>query len=196
MVSCGDKVTYYSAWNMFPFNNIIEDCDTYGINVATVNNGGNITSSANTAQMGQQVTLTIIPNPGMALESLKVCNANDPTQLIPITPIGKAASTFKFTMPPFEVVALATFKTSGTLVNENNYVPVSVYPNPTNGKVTIEVEGLKHITISNLLGQTIFEGNASGNAFEYDFGKQGTGLYLIRIETANGVAEKKISVVR
>ena len=88
------------------------------------------------------------------------------------------------------------FKTQGTSVAENDAINVVVYPNPTNGKVTIEAEDLKHITISNLLGQTIFDGNAIGNIFEYDFSKHKTGIYLIRIETANGMAVKKVSVVR
>ena len=72
---------------------------------------------------------------------------------------------------------------------------IVLYPNPTNSQIKIETEDLKHITISNLLGQTIFDGNASGNIFEYDFSKQKAGIYLFRIETANGVAVKKVSVI-
>ena len=34
------------------------------------------------------------------------------------------------------------------------------------------------------------------NEFAYDFGKRGAGLYLVRIETANGVAVKKVSVTQ
>ena len=81
-------------------------------------------------------------------------------------------------------------------INEQKGITVSVYPNPTNNQVKIEAEDLRHITISNLLGQTIYEGNASGDTFEYDFGKHDSGLYLIKIETANGMVAKKISVVR
>jgi hypothetical protein len=73
---------------------------------------------------------------------------------------------------------------------------IKAYPNPTNGQINIEAEGLKHITISNLLGQTIFESKACGDEFTYDLGKHGTGLYLIRIKTANGIAVKKVSVAR
>lgn len=73
---------------------------------------------------------------------------------------------------------------------------ISIYPNPSTSKLKIEAEDIKHITISNILGQTVFEGNANGDAFEYDFGKHDSGLYLIKIETANGMATKKISVVR
>lgn len=196
MVSCGKRVTYYSVWNMFPFNNIIEDCDTYGINVGAVGSGGTITPSATEAQMGQEVQITITPNPGMVLVSIKVVNANDPTQIIPISPSGKAASTYSFTMPPFEVVVMATFKSSGASVDENNSIEVAVYPNPTNGLVKIEAESIKHISISNMLGQVVFDGKVVGDAFEYDFSGQKTGIYLVRIETASGVAVKKVSVTR
>ena len=196
MVSCGKRVTYYSVWNMFPFNNIIEDCDTYGINVGAVGSGGTITPSVTEAQMGQEVQITITPNPGMALVSIKVVNANDPTQIIPISPSGRAASTYSFTMPPFEVVVMATFKNSGASVDENNSVEVAVYPNPTNGLLKIEAENIKHISISNILGQVVFDGKVGGDAFEYDFSVQKAGIYLVRIETASGVAVKKVSITR
>ena len=196
MVSCGKRVTYYSVWNMFPFNNIIEDCNEYLISIGVNGTGGNVTSSVTNAQMGQTIVITITPNPGMMLSFISVVNANDPTQIIPITPMGKSASNYSFVMPPFEVVVMATFTTANTSVEENitASIPASVYPNPTTGFVKVEAENLKQITISNVLGQQIYNGKAAGNEFEYDFGKHGAGLYLIRIETANGMVVKKVSV--
>ena len=91
---------------------------------------------------------------------------------------------------------MATFKSSGASVDENNSVEVAVYPNPTNGLVKIEAENIKHITISNMLGQVVFDGKVGGDAFEYDFSGQKTGIYLVRIETASGVVVKKVSVTR
>ena len=196
MVSCGKRVTYYSVWNMFPFNNIIEDCNEYLISIGVNGTGGNVTSSATNAQMGQTIIITITPNPGTTLSSISVVNANDPTQIIPITPMGKSASNYSFVMPPFEVVVMATFTTANTSVEENTVVsvPASVYPNPTTGMVKVEAEDLKHISINNMLGQQIYNGKVSGNEFEYNFSEHGTGLYLIRIETSCGVAVKKVSV--
>jgi len=146
--------------------------------------------------MGQEVQLTITPNPGMALASLKVCNANDPTQIVPVSLVSKAASIYKFTMPPFEVVVMATFTSANTSIEENATasIPASVYPNPITGMVKVEAENLKHITISNMLGQVIYNGYSSGNEIAYDFSNHKPGLYLIRIETTNGVVVKKASV--
>ena len=194
MVPCGNKLNYFSVWNMFDFNNIMEDCGEYSINLNNIGTGGNVSASTTQAQMGQEVQLTVTPNAGMVLSSLTVCNASDPTQTFPVYHIGKG-NKFGFIMPPYGVSVNATF-VAGTSVEENDNVPVSVYPNPTKGNVTIEAEDLEHITISNLLGQTIFDGNAIGNIFEYDFSKHKTGIYLIRIEIANGMAVKKVSVTR
>ena len=47
-----------------------------------------------------------------------------------------------------------------------------------------------------MLGQIIYEGKANGNAFEYDFGKHDVGVYVVRIETTNGVATKRVVVSR
>lgn len=84
----------------------------------------------------------------------------------------------------------------GTGLEDITAIEVNVYPNPTNGLVRIEGENLKHISISNLLGQCVYEGSNGGNEFTYDFSKHGVGLYLVRIETASGVAVKKVSVTR
>lgn len=81
-------------------------------------------------------------------------------------------------------------------IAESETIPVSIYPNPTNGRVTIEAKDLKHIIISNMLGQTIYDGNVIGNEFIYDFSNHNAGVYLIRIKTTNGVAVKKVSVTR
>lgn len=196
MVPCGKKMTYFSQWNMFPYDNILENCDQNPVTMGNISTGGSITASTTNAQMGEEVQLTVTPNAGMALASISISNANDPTQTIPYYFVSKAALKIGFIMPQFGVTVNAVFKTSGASVGESNNVAVSVYPNPTNGQVKIEAEGLKQITISNMVGQIIYEGKASGNEFQYDFGKHGVGLYLIRIETASGLAVKKVSVTR
>ena len=196
IVSCGSKEDYEaSEWANF-FTTIEEDCASYGINIEEDSfSGGDINTSVNSTTMGEEVQLTITPDEGMYLASLMVCNVNNPEQTVSVYPIGKTSSLYGFIMPPFDVVVTAVFAPI-TSVDENNAVEVLTYPNPTNGQVRIEAEGLKHITISNMLGQTVYEGSANGNAFEYDFGKHGAGLYLVGIETASGVAVKKVSVVK
>ena len=195
LVPCGKRMTYFSAWNMFDFNNIMEDCNTYSVSMNGVGSGGRISASSTNAQMGEVVELTVTPNAGMVLASLEVVNASDPSQTIPVMPVGKTASSFRFVMPPFGVSVLASFAV-GTSVGENEMIDASVYPNPTGGQMRIEAEDLKHISINNMLGQQIYEGEANGDVFEYDFGKHDAGVYLVRIESTNGVAVKKVLVTR
>lgn len=61
-----------------------------------------------------------------------------------------------------------------------------VYPNPTQGHVTIEAKDLRHIAIYNLLGEKMFESPVSGDAFGYDFSGLDHGFYLIRITYSDG----------
>ena len=184
-----------SEWANY-FGTIEEDCSPHDVTVDEGNmTGGNVSASVSSTELGEEVQLTITPDEGMMLASLTISNANDSEQTVPFYPIGRSTSVYGFIMPPFDVVVTAAF-TPNTSVGENSNAEASAYPNPTNGQIKIEAEGLKHITISNMLGQTVYEGKANGDAFEYDFGRHCAGHYLVRIETANGVAVKKVSITQ
>ena len=132
------------------------------------------------------------PAPGYETDFIDVCNANNDLQIIPT--YGISESQCVFVMPNFDVKIKSHF--SPLSIWESNSIVASVYPNPTSGQVTIEAEGLKHVSICNMLGQIVYDGKASGNEFIFDFGGHKPGLYLIRIETSSGVAVKKVSVAR
>ena len=70
---------------------------------------------------------------------------------------------------------------------------IQVYPNPTNGMLNIEGQGTMHISVSNLMGQKLMETTANGNA-TLDMSRFDSGMYLIRIETENGVFVQKVNV--
>lgn len=80
-------------------------------------------------------------------------------------------------------------------LNELN-ADTKVYPNPTNGQVNIEAEGMNRVTVTNALGQTVFDAPTDGNQMNLDLSQYGTGMYLIRIGFENGVSVKRVSVVR
>ena len=187
IVSCGCKEAYMesSDWHNY-FETIEEDCNLYNIGVVDAD-GGSISISANQARLGEEVRITPNPNQEFVLLSVTVCNANDETQLVPVWDN-------KFTMPNFDVIVKPHF--SHTSVNEIGAIPVSIYPNPVKDRVTIETESVRHISISNMIGQLVFEGAAEGDSFEYDFSSQEVGVYLIRIETSNGTISKRIIVTK
>ena len=76
---------------------------------------------------------------------------------------------------------------------EENTANVSLYPNPTNGLLNIEGQGMMHISISNLLGQKMQESTAEGN-ITLDLSRYEAGLYLVRIETEKGVIVQKVNL--
>lgn len=82
-----------------------------------------------------------------------------------------------------------------TDVNENGNA-AQVYPNPTNGLLNINANGLQHITITNLLGQIVYDQNADADFITIDMNQYGNGVYMIRIETANGTSLKKVNVMK
>ena len=81
-----------------------------------------------------------------------------------------------------------------TEVSETCGIVTAVYPNPTEGMTKIEAENIKSISIFNMLGEKVFECSAHGDTFEYDFSRQGAGVYFIKVETVKGIETMKVTV--
>ena len=80
-----------------------------------------------------------------------------------------------------------------TDVEENTNSGIQVYPNPTNGLLNVSGNGTMHITVSNMLGQTLKEITAENNV-TLDLDDYGQGIYLVRITTVDGVTVQKVNV--
>lgn len=80
-----------------------------------------------------------------------------------------------------------------TDIEENTDKNIDVYPNPTNGLLNIEGQGTMHISVSNLMGQKLMEAEAEGNT-TLDLSRFESGMYLVRIEYADGVMVQKVNV--
>ena len=72
----------------------------------------------------------------------------------------------------------------------------SLYPNPTNGDVTIETEGMQRLTVANMFGQVIYDAEVSNDTRTLDMSQFGSGVYMIRIYTESGMGIKRMSVIR
>ena len=195
-VSCGSKEAYMASdWANY-FTTIEDDCGTHSVSIHNISfHGGSVIVSDTVAEVGEEVQITVTPDDGMTIDSVLVYDADNPSVVVQFYQIGTGSFIYAFLMPSFDVEIKVVFK-PGSAVDENSGIEVSVYPNPTNGQLKIEAEGIKHVTVSNTLGQVIYEGKTEGDVFEYDFGKHEAGVYLVRIETANGVAVKKVTVTR
>ena len=83
-----------------------------------------------------------------------------------------------------------------TAIEENGVNGLMIYPNPTNGNLNINVEAMKRISITNALGQIVYDQEANSNNAVIDMSQYQTGIYMVRIVSDNGVAVERISVVK
>jgi len=92
------------------------------------------------------------------------------------------------------------FTVDGVGVSENAYNNLSVYPNPTNGMVTINFDVEKandvKVIVSNLNGQIVYQENINSLNGVYnnsiDLSQQAKGVYMLSIVSNKGKTDKKI----
>ena len=82
-----------------------------------------------------------------------------------------------------------------TSVNDINN-KVVIYPNPTNSTVTIEAANMKHITVVNALGQVVYDTDLTADMTQLNLGQYKPGVYMVRINTEEGVSVKRVTVVK
>ena len=73
---------------------------------------------------------------------------------------------------------------------------VNIYPNPTNSNVTIEAASMKHITVVSALGQVVYDADVDADMIQLNLGQFKAGVYMVRIDTENGVTVKRVNVVK
>lgn len=75
-------------------------------------------------------------------------------------------------------------------------VKASLYPNPTNGNVTIEADGMQRLNVVNELGQVVYDAEGRSDIVTLNMGQFGAGVFMVRIYTNEGIGVKRVSVVR
>jgi fibronectin type 3 domain-containing protein len=83
-----------------------------------------------------------------------------------------------------------------TAIDENGVSGMMVYPNPTRGALNIMAEGLTQVTVTNALGQVMYDNAVATDNAVIDMAQYEAGVYMVRIVTENGVAVKQITVVK
>ena len=73
---------------------------------------------------------------------------------------------------------------------------LNLYPNPSNGVVTIECAGIKKLMVYNALGQVLLDKVASGDALQLDLSGFENGLYWLVTVSQNGVAKRPFMLAR
>ena len=69
---------------------------------------------------------------------------------------------------------------------------VSLYPNPTDGKVYIEAEGLRMVRVFNLMGQEVMRQAVASDRYTLDLSSQPQGCYFIEASTEQSSTITKI----
>jgi hypothetical protein len=79
-------------------------------------------------------------------------------------------------------------------VDDNQTLPVNVYPNPAQDMVLVEAEGIERVRLFDLLGRCLIE-KATEPCERVELSLQGyaASLYLIEIQTKNGTVRTKLN---
>ncbi len=84
-----------------------------------------------------------------------------------------------------------TIITSTRETLENN---LSVFPNPTDGAVTIEGENIISVSVTDMSGKLVMEQFVNGNSVHLDLSGYTKSVYLVRVKTKGGTHIEKIIV--
>jgi hypothetical protein len=84
---------------------------------------------------------------------------------------------------------------SPTEVAENEATALMVYPNPARQSLSVEAEGMTHVTVYDLLGQSVYRQDAEGNMLTINVADWAEGIYLVKVQTCNGLLIRRVSVV-
>ena len=76
---------------------------------------------------------------------------------------------------------------------DENTADIHVYPNPTNGQLHIVSQGTMNVSVYNVIGQEVMRTVAEDQVV-VDLGSNDSGVYMVRIETANQVVIKKVTL--
>ncbi|MCR4964478.1 MAG: choice-of-anchor J domain-containing protein [Bacteroidales bacterium] len=86
--------------------------------------------------------------------------------------------------------------TAGTGVNDFNN-NVSVYPNPATDVLNVSANSnIQSVEIMNLMGQTVQSYNANDLFTQINISSLSNGMYMVRVNTENGVINHKFTVAR
>lgn len=81
-------------------------------------------------------------------------------------------------------------------VEETSSASFSIYPNPTQGNIIINAEGMRHITVLSVLGQVVYETEVKGDEIVLNLSQIDAGIYLLRVTTDSGIITKEVSLMK
>ena len=86
------------------------------------------------------------------------------------------------------------FEYDGVSVKENDANAMRIYPNPVKDNLTITAEAMTRITITNTLGQVMYDEEVVSDNQEVNVSQYKAGVYVVRIATETGVTVERVVV--
>ena len=83
-----------------------------------------------------------------------------------------------------------------TSTEEYQALDFKLYPNPTSGQITIELEEMQKVMVYNALGQVLLSKEANGDALQLDMSGLGNGLYWVKVMTQKGTVVRPFVISR
>ena len=81
-------------------------------------------------------------------------------------------------------------------VEEGAAAGFNLFPNPAKGSFTVEAENIQQVMVYNTIGQLVHSQVCEGNKAVVDLGNVETGIYMVKVLTANGETVQKVSVIK
>lgn len=158
----------------------------YAITISSDIENGQVIPSATSAQQGEIISLTVVPDAEYELSALWVYETGSPSTLVEI-------ENNSFVMPAYDVTIAATFGYDGVGESEAG---IMVYPNPTGGQLHIVAPDMRRIEIIGIDGQVLFASEIESDGYDYTFDGQSRGVYFVRIVTETHQVMKRVVVAR
>jgi len=89
--------------------------------------------------------------------------------------------------------------TTGVNEIQPNAMTVTLYPNPSNGKFTLSLQGVPEktqITVFNILGEQVYQSSINASNTEIDLSGKADGIYMYRVVTEAGSLVSQGKVVK
>ena len=123
--------------------------------------------------------------------AIAIVTANDTDVKAGCSPEVQTCSDYKDTKGHLDSLAAAIIGTNiaacynqnSTNNNQDDFEYYSIYPNPTYGKVVIDIKNIKSIEIININGQSIYKSKNKNLNTEVDISMKPAGMYFIHVIT-------------
>lgn len=81
-------------------------------------------------------------------------------------------------------------------VSEKDSDAISIYPNPAKDKLNVNGENIQSISMFNIVGQVVYHSENADSSQTIELGGMPSGIYMVKVVSADNEIVKRISVVR